>query len=83
MNLIVCGVKTLAPGEYGTPAILVDKDKHCDECGHSHDFEKCPECGAWIELGFGLMFGGFGEYKYCRNDKCKWTWKKILPDDEA
>lgn len=83
MSLIVCGTPALPPGEHGTPPILVEKNADCSECGQKHDLEKCPKCGSWIEIGFGLMFGGFGEYKFCQNDKCTWRWKRILADDES
>ena len=81
MSLIVCGVPNLPPGEHGKPPILVEKDADCSDCGQKHDMEKCPECGSWIELGFGLMFGGLGEYKFCQ--KCNWHWKRVLSDDES
>lgn len=61
----------------GNPPILVAENKFCDECGYTHDFEKCPECGAWIDIGFGLAYGGFGEYKSCQSDKCNWFYKEM------
>lgn len=49
----------------------------CQECGQVHEFETCPVCGSWLELGFGLMFGGNGGYKYCGNPRgCGWFWKE-------
>lgn len=69
--------------EYGTPPVLVAKNKHCDECGQRHDFEACPDCGADIIIGFGLGCGpGFGPYKVCEKF-CGWSWKRALPVDEA
>ena len=70
-------------GEFGTPAILVEKDVDCDECGQRHDLEVCPDCGADIVLGFGLGCGpGYGEWKACEKF-CGWSWKRALPHDEA
>ena len=67
----------VAPGqERGERPLLHAKDVDCGDCGQVHDLEKCPKCGAWIEHGFGLMFGGFGPYKFCRNDACDWFWKR-------
>lgn len=69
------------PGEEtGEPPVLVATDAPCAECGHSHDFEACPQCGAWITIGYGLMFGGMGLYKFCNNETCDWFWKR--EDDE-
>lgn len=82
MNILVCGAGSLPPGEHGTPPIMVEKNADCKDCGRKHDLEKCPKCGSWIEVGWGLMFGGFGEYKFCQNDKCDWFWKRILPPEE-
>jgi len=80
--ILICGTRTLAPGEYGKPPILVEQDKLCGDCNQRHEFEACPECGSWIGCGFGLMSGGFGEYKFCLNDKCAWFWKRIWANDE-
>lgn len=63
--------------EIGIPSILVAKNKYCKECGRVHDLEKCPKCGASIEIGYGLMGGGIGVYKFCRNEKCNWFWKRL------
>lgn len=68
-------------GGMGAPPVLVFENKLCDECGHEHEFEKCPECGSWIHIGFGLMFGGYGGYKWCQSDECDWFYKE-LEDDE-
>jgi hypothetical protein len=65
------------PGsETGEPPILTDKDKLCEECGSVHDIEVCPKCHSFITLGYGLMFGGIGEYKFCNNEACDWFWKR-------
>ena len=67
----------------GCPPLMVDPNRFCDECNTNHEFEKCPKCGSWIELGFGLMFGGYGPYKWCQNDSCDWFYKQLLADDEC
>lgn len=59
-----------------TPPILVEEDAHCEECGQVHDMEKCPDYGAWIDIGYGLAFGGCGTYKSCVNS-CGWSWKEL------
>lgn len=65
------------PGtETGERPVLVAENAHCDECGQQHDIEVCPKCGSFITLGFGLMFGGYGEYKFCNNEQCDWFWKR-------
>lgn len=65
------------PGsEQGERPVMVEKDANCAECGSVHDIERCPKCGAFIELGYGLAFGGIGEYKYCSNEACDWFWKR-------
>jgi hypothetical protein len=64
----------------GEAPILVAEDKLCDECGQEHEFEKCPKCGSWIHIGFGLMFGGYGEYKWCQSDDCDWFYKKLIEE---
>lgn len=61
----------------GIPPILVKRDKLCDDCGKIHDFEKCPTCDGWIEIGYGLMGGGMGQYKFCRTDRCDWFYKEF------
>lgn len=83
MDFIICGAPNLPAGEHGERPILVEKNADCSDCGRKHDMEKCPECSSWIELGFGLMFGGFGEYKFCQNEKCGWHWKRVLAEDES
>lgn len=65
------------PGdERGERPVMVKEDAHCDECGQRHDIEACPKCGAFIELGYGLIFGGCGEYKFCSAEGCDWFWKR-------
>lgn len=39
----------------GGPPLMVDPDRFCDDCGKNHEFEKCPKCGSWIDLGFGRL----------------------------
>lgn len=70
------------PGEErGERPRLVEADARCPDCGRVHDIEACPKCGADIQLGYGLMFGGMGEYKFCENDECDWFWKREDRDD--
>ena len=71
----------LPPGEYGTPPVMVEQGHDCHECGSRHDIEACPDCGASIELGFGLLGGGFGDWKVC-SKFCGWYWKRVWEDDE-
>lgn len=55
----------------------------CDECGETHEFSCCPDCGAWISQGFGVGIGpGYGAY-WCCEDFCGWFQKECLADDEA
>ena len=61
------------------PAILVKTAVDCPDCGKVHDIEACPKCGSDIVLGFGLMFGGYGEYKFC--EVCDWWWKRYEPQE--
>lgn len=70
------------PGEVGERPIMVNENAHCPDCGKVHDIEKCPKCGAHIDLGFGLLGGGYGPYKTCSNDYCGWMWKQCFADDE-
>lgn len=65
----------------GDPPILVDENRFCDECENEHEFEKCPKCGSWIHISFGLMFGGYGLAKWCQNDKCDWFYKELEEDE--
>jgi len=65
------------PGEHGERPVMVEANAHCPDCDTVHDIEKCPRCGAWIELGYGLMGGGFGPYKFCQNEACDWMWKNV------
>jgi predicted amidophosphoribosyltransferase len=58
----------------GEPAVMVEEDALCPDCGDHHDIEKCPRCGSWIELGYGLMAGAMGSYKFCTNDQCRWVY---------
>ena len=65
------------PGsETGERPILVEENADCVDCGQKHDIEVCPKCGAFIDFGYGLAFGGCGIYKYCSNDACDWFWKQ-------
>ncbi len=74
VGIILCGTAPDIP--MGEPAILVSQSHDCQECGKNHELEKCPKCGSWIDLGYGLAFGGMGLYKNCLNDKCDWWWKE-------
>ena len=60
----------------GPEPIMVEQNAHCPDCGGQHDIEKCPKCGSWIEIGYGMAYGGMGEYKFCSNEKCDWFWKQ-------
>lgn len=82
MTLIVCGAGGLKPGENGTPPIMVEEDRWCEDCHYRHEFEMCPICWSWIDMIFGIMPAGYGEHKYCQNVKCSWSWHKILGPDE-
>lgn len=69
-------------GEFGTPAVMVEKNAHCDDCGEEHDIEACPDCGADVIVSFGHAGGpGFGLNKVCEQF-CGWSWKRALPHDE-
>ena len=68
--------------EVGQAAIMVRENAYCSECRRVHDFEKCPDCGSWIEVGYGFSFGGFGLYKLCLNDSCNWFWKRLEEEDD-
>ena len=68
--------------EVGKPPVMVKENAYCSECDRYHEFEKCPECGSWIEVWYGLMFGGFGLYKYCLNDSCDWYWQRLEGEED-
>ena len=69
------------PGtETGERPILVSPDADCATCGKRHEMEVCPRCHADIMIGYGLAFGGFGEYKCCENG-CGWFWKRQDPEE--
>ena len=63
----------------GLPPILKEKDVLCTDCGHVHDIELCPICGDYITIGYGLMGGGLGVYKFCNTDGCAWFFKTLDP----
>lgn len=42
---------------------------------------KCPKCGGKVSRGYGLAFGGMGEYVYCDSDACDFFDKE--QDDEG
>ena len=65
----------------GKPPTLVERDIFCEECKSIHDIEVCPDCGAYITIGFGLLGGGFGLYKFCNNE-CGWFWKQVEEDKD-
>ena len=33
--------------------------------------KRCPECGAKVEICYGLMGGGIGTYALCEGDGCE------------
>jgi len=82
IEIIVCGVdpdgKELKPGQVtgGLAAIMIEESHDCKDCGREHELEKCPKCGSWIFIGYGLAYGGMGEYKECDSDSCDWWWKR-------
>jgi hypothetical protein len=39
---------------------------------------RCPKCGAVVDTGFGLAFGGYGSYHTC--SECDW-WHKESCDE--
>lgn len=74
MSLIICGVK---PAVERADAVFLFVAV-CDECGDTHSFECCPECGAWIIPSLGLL----GLTWYCE-EFCGWS--KVtepFPEDE-
>src|SRR5262245_7546697 len=64
--VIVCPEEPQNPGTYGRKSVG----------------GKCPKCGAPVDPGFGLAFGGFGPYETCSKKKCDWFWKRIAPENE-
>lgn len=48
-------------GEEGERPKLLQESTPCDDCGHDHEVEVCPECGSFITMGYGLI--GFGNSK--------------------
>lgn len=60
-----------------------EKKEFCNECKKVHDFERCPVCNSYIDLGFGLAYGGMGMYKMCKSPTCNWYWKELIPVDES
>lgn len=46
--------------------------------------ESCPKCSGAIQFGYGLAFGGFGAYQYCKTEGCNWHEKdRECPTCEA
>jgi hypothetical protein len=41
---------------------------------------KCPNCGAELAQGFGLMGGGYGPYWGCEADNCNYFYKEQIPN---
>lgn len=39
--------------------------KEPDKESDLNEPDKCPKCGVWLEMGFGLAGGGYGPYTYC------------------
>lgn len=66
----------------GEPPVMVSEAEHCVECHQTHEMEKCPKCGSWIQMQYGMMFGGMGLAKWCRNDDCDWFYKDLEPMNE-
>ena len=63
--MILCGIERVTK----PPVFLFVA--FCDDCGNTHSFECCPDCGAWIAEGFGLAAGGCGPYSVC-DELCGW-----------
>jgi hypothetical protein len=77
MSHDICITPVEIPGVYGEPPVMVDPARLCDECGHVHEFEKCPKCGSWISP---YMIGANYLMVQCLNDKCDWTHKTVYED---
>lgn len=78
-GIIIALASTVGPGEeVGERPTLLQERVDCEDCGHAHEIEVCPKCGSFITPGYGLMFGGVGEYKFCNGDNgdCDWFWKR-------
>lgn len=74
-------MKVLQPDGYftlGAFPVFVAKDRYCPDCGCCHDFEKCPHCGAWIEIQYGI--GGLR--KWCSKE-CGWGFIRYDSDMSA
>lgn len=61
-----------------TPAVMIERNADCPDCGQVHDIEACPDCGADIIEGFGVGFGPYGFFKVCEAF-CGWVWND--PED--
>ena len=66
-SIIICGISK--PTTDQKPPILVEKEVFCGECHQLHELEKCPECGAWIEIWHDPM--SYLTNKYCLKE-CGW-----------
>jgi hypothetical protein len=62
----------------GTPPIFVEADRLCEDCGKRHNFEKCPKCGAWIHIWYGL-----GGLKHVCDAGCGWYFTRHDSDMSA
>lgn len=74
-------MKVLQPDGYftvGVPPVFVEADRFCDDCGKIHDFEKCPKCGAWIHIWYGIQ----GLIHVCQAE-CGWQYLRLDSDASA
>ena len=56
------------------PPIEIYNEFFCLECGNVHPIEVCPNCGSFIEFGYGLMGGNCSSYSVC-SSMCGWIYK--------
>lgn len=71
MKIMLCGAGEIPNNP---PPILVEEEVYCGECHNIHDLERCPWCNYWIGMGYGIIPGGMGSYKFCLNDDCDWVY---------
>lgn len=62
-------------------ALLVDTDEK--QVPEEPFVEVCPKCKGPVHDGFGLMFGGYGSYQFCADEKCGWATKHYEEIDDG